>query len=99
MDTNLGICRLPSDRFTWFNFVLKNKNQPYVILQVLLGHLNFICRVVVPEMAFCVYLSVVTSKLLTPHHFICITVGLKESVEADISHILKLHPSGAALFA
>lgn len=49
--------------------------------QLLLGHLNFTCKVAMPSRTFCVSLYTDTSKVMAPHHIICITRELKGDME------------------
>lgn len=85
MDPNLGISRLPSGklaelRLLIISFLAKRKAL-LCKFQVLLGHLNFTCGVVVSGQAFCIHLYAATSITSATHHFIHMIVELKEDLE------------------
>ncbi|XP_077182618.1 uncharacterized protein LOC143832292 [Paroedura picta] len=49
-------------------------------MQVLLGHLNFVCKVVAPGRAFCARLAHATRGLSKPHHRMRISHGIREDL-------------------
>lgn len=49
-------------------------------IQVLLGHLNFVCRVVRAGRTFCRRLGLALLGLLLPHHHVRLSAGDKEDL-------------------
>ncbi|XP_077787077.1 uncharacterized protein LOC144328297 [Podarcis muralis] len=84
LDTVAQTSRLPADKLValreLIGQILPLKKVTLRLIQSLLGHLNFACRVISPGRPFCGRLARLSSGLRSPHH----RVRLSKAVKADL---------------
>ena len=84
LDSELGLSRLPEEKLSVLRQLLlsmgNKKKCTLRDMQVLIGHLNFACKVVSPGRAFCTRLTRSTAGVSAPHHHIRITAAIREDL-------------------
>ena len=84
LDSDMGLSRLPEYKLATLHKLLLDmgvrKKCTLREMQVLIGHLNFACKVVSPGRAFCTRLSRATSGVVEPHHHIRLTAAIKQDL-------------------
>ncbi|XP_054835512.1 uncharacterized protein LOC129329840 [Eublepharis macularius] len=85
LDSVAGLSRLPADKLARLRDLLTGtlarKKCTLRELQSIIGHLNFACRVVSPGRAFCARLTRACRGVISPHHHIRLTKGIKADLE------------------
>lgn len=80
LDTVQGSSSLSQDKLTALKALIEDmigrKKCTLKQIQVILGHLNFTCRVVPPGRAFCARLAWATAGVTTQHHFVQVSRGI-----------------------
>lgn len=84
LDTGAQCSRLPSEKLVTLNNLLKQalgaKKLTLKQLQVLVGHLNFACRVVAPGRAFLRRLCDAMSGLTAPYHRVRVSAEMRKDI-------------------
>ena len=85
LDSALGLSRLPEDKLATLRELLSAmRGRAKCTLRdmpVLMGHLNFACKVVRPGRAFCTHLAKATVAATAPQHHIRVTRAIKADLE------------------